>query len=91
VREGRWKFIPPGNGDVRDGLDAIKQTDQDVRPPGLLFDLSADPGERNDLAPREPARVAAMAKALDQLRAAPARRVLTSVLTTASGSPRTAR
>ena len=87
LREGRWKFIPPGNGDVRDGLDAIRQTHQEVRPPGLLFDLSADPAERNDLAAREPARVAAMAKALDQLRAAPARQVLTSV----SGSPRTAR
>lgn len=49
-----------------------------MRPPGLLFDLSADPDERNDLAAREPARVAAMAKALDELRAAPARYVLTT-------------
>jgi hypothetical protein len=43
-----------------------------VVPAGLLFDLVADPAERNDLAAREPARAAAMAKTLDALRAAPA-------------------
>ena len=73
LREGRWKFIPPGHGEVKDGLDAIKQTRQEVGPSGLLFDLAADPSERNDLAAREPARVAAMARKLEQVRAAPGR------------------
>ena len=71
LREGRWKFIPPGHGEVKDGLDAIEQTRQEVGPSGLLFDLAADPSERNDLAAREPARVAAMARKLEQVRAAP--------------------
>jgi hypothetical protein len=72
LREGRWKFIPPGHGEVKDGLDAIHQTRQEIGPSGLLFDLAADPAERNDLAAREPARVAAMAKKLEQVRTAPA-------------------
>ena len=73
LREGPWKFIPPGHRDVRDGLDAIKQTRQQVNPPGLLFNLAADPAEREDLAARELERVAAMAQKLDQLRSAPAK------------------
>jgi arylsulfatase A-like enzyme len=73
LREGRWKFIPPGHGDVKDGLDATQQARQEVGPTGLLFDLAADPAERNDLAAREPGRVASMAKRLEQLRATPAR------------------
>ena len=72
LREGRWKFIPPGHGEVKDGLDAIHQTREDVGPAGLLFDLAADPAERNDRAAREPARVAAMAKRLERVRTAPA-------------------
>jgi arylsulfatase A-like enzyme len=71
LREGRWKFIPPGHGEVKDGLDAMHQTRQGVGPSGLLFDLGADPAERIDLAAREPARVAAMAKKLEQVRTAP--------------------
>jgi arylsulfatase A-like enzyme len=72
LREGRWKLIPPGHGEIKDGLDAIHQTREKAGPSGLLFDLAADPAERNDLAAREPARVAAMAKRLEQVRAAPA-------------------
>lgn len=72
LREGRWKLIPPGHGEIKDGLDAIRQTREEAGPRGLLFDLAADPAERNDLAAREPARVAAMAKRLEQVRTAPA-------------------
>ena len=72
LREGRWKLIPPGHGEIKDGLDAIHQTREEAGSTGLLFDLAADPAERNDLAAREPARVAAMAKRLEQVRTAPA-------------------
>ena len=72
LREGRWKLIPPGHGEIKDGLNAIHQTREEAGPRGLLFDLAADPAERNDLAAREPARAAALAKRLEQLRAAPA-------------------
>ena len=72
LREGRWKLIPPGHGEIKDGLDAIRQTREEAGPTGLLFDLSADPAERNDLAAREPERVAALAKRLEQVRQAPA-------------------
>jgi arylsulfatase A-like enzyme len=73
LREGRWKFIPPGHGEVKDGLDAIHQVREEAGPTGLLFDLAADPAERIDLAAREPARVAALAKRLGQVRTAPGR------------------
>jgi hypothetical protein len=60
LRDGRWKLIPPGHGEVKDGLDAIKQTRLEVGPAGLLFDLAADPGETT----RRPGarHVAAMAR-----------------------------
>jgi arylsulfatase A-like enzyme len=74
LREGPWKFIPPGNRDVRDGLDAIKPIRQQVEPPGLLFNLADDPAERNDLAAREPGRVADMARRLAQVQTAPTAR-----------------
>jgi hypothetical protein len=68
----RGRRKPGSPREVKDGLDAIQQTRQEVGPSGLLFDLAADPAERNDLAAREPARVAAMAKKLEQVRTAPA-------------------
>jgi arylsulfatase A-like enzyme len=73
LREGRFKFIPPGASEVKDGLDAIHQTRETVGPTGLLFDLEADPAERKDLSAREPERAAAMAKRLARLRESPPR------------------
>jgi len=67
LREGSWKFIPPGNSDVRDGLDAMYPVRTQVSPPGLLFNLAHDPAEARDLAADEPARVEAMARRLDEL------------------------
>jgi arylsulfatase A-like enzyme len=72
LREGRWKLIPPGANEVKDGLDAIHQARETVGPNGLLFDLETDPAERRDLSAREPERAAAMAKRLERLRAGPA-------------------
>jgi arylsulfatase A-like enzyme len=73
LREGRWKLIPPGASEVKDGLDAIHQTRETVGPNGLLFDLEVDPAERRDLSAREPERAAGMAKRLERIRAAPPR------------------
>lgn len=67
LREGSWKFIPPGNRDVRDGLDAMYPVRTQVHPPGLLYNLAKDPAETRDLAADEPARVEAMARRLDEL------------------------
>jgi arylsulfatase A-like enzyme len=49
-REGAWKFIPPGA--VTDLLGPRVQLQ--VPEPGWLFDLSKDPGEREDVAAQFP-------------------------------------
>jgi len=46
LRQGNWKFIPPGP--VQDQLGPWKQVT--VTAPGALFDLLADPGETNNVA-----------------------------------------
>ncbi len=65
LRQGQWKFVPPGN--VRDGLGPWQ--DVKVAAPGLLFNLQADPGEKHDLAAQEPAKLRELATRLEQIRA----------------------
>jgi arylsulfatase A-like enzyme len=59
VREGRWKLVL--HGQLVEGAPP----EDDV----FLADLEADPGERRNLAPSEPERVAALRAAAERWRA----------------------
>jgi arylsulfatase A-like enzyme len=64
IREGNWKFIPPGR--VNDGLGPWTQVT--VLEPGFLFDLAADPGETRDLAAAHPDKLKALRERLARTR-----------------------
>lgn len=64
LRQGHWKYLPPGR--IRDGLGPW--TEAQIPTPGFLFDLSKDPGETTDVAPANPDRVKAMAAQLAKMR-----------------------
>ncbi len=53
IRQGNWKYIPPGR--VSDRLGPWTQVT--VPEPGFLFDLVTDPGETRDLAADYPQKV----------------------------------
>ena len=60
VRLGAWKYIPgPGSGGWGKGGDQSQ--------PVQLYDLATDVGESNNLAARQPERVAELAELLEQL------------------------
>jgi arylsulfatase A-like enzyme len=64
VREGDWKFIPPGRT-----LDRLGPWTQVTAPePGFPFNLAEDPGETNDLAARHPDKVQELEKLLGRIR-----------------------
>jgi arylsulfatase A-like enzyme len=63
LRDGHWKFIPPGT--VSDQLGPWKQVT--VAAPGALFDLSTDPGETHDIAAAHPEIVRALGAKLTQI------------------------
>lgn len=65
LRQGRWKFIPANKGVAR-----FQQTNTETgnAPQPQLYDLAADPGERNNLAAAHPERVREMAAALQKIR-----------------------
>ena len=65
LRSGNWKYIPPGN--MRDGLGPWKKST--IAEPGLLFDLSSDPGETKDLAAANPDKLQELAAALKKISA----------------------
>ena len=67
LRQGRWKYIEPNNKQ-KISRDTNTELGNDSSP--QLYDLAADPGELHNLALRYPARVTAMAAALDRLRKA---------------------
>ena len=64
VRQGHWKFIPPGR--VSDKLGPWTQIT--VPDPGFLFDLATDPGETTDVAATHPEKVRELRDLLAKLR-----------------------
>jgi arylsulfatase A-like enzyme len=62
LRDGEWKFIPPGR--TMDHLGPF--TWVRIPKPGFLFNLTDDAGETNNLAAEQPDRVSAMASQLAQ-------------------------
>jgi arylsulfatase A-like enzyme len=67
LREGPWKYIPPGQG-AR--VLANTNVESGIAPMGRLYRLDLDLGETKDLAAEHPERVKAMAEKLDALRKA---------------------
>ena len=65
VRKGNWKYIPPGN--VRERLGHKRWNNTTVSEPGLLFHLSEDPEELNDLAALYPNRVEEMRRIIKKI------------------------
>jgi arylsulfatase A-like enzyme len=67
LRVGRWKFIEPSN---RAKFNAETRTELGHDTIPQLYDLEVDPGERENLATREPARAKQMADRLAEIRQA---------------------
>jgi arylsulfatase A-like enzyme len=63
--EDNWKLIAPGNG-PKMNLNTNTELGNDPAP--QLYDLAADIGEKNNLAPQNPARVQAMMEHLARIR-----------------------
>ncbi len=66
LREGDWKYIPPGRG-TRDGLGPWSRVR--IAEPGMLFNLRQDPGETRDVAGEHPEKVKAMRARLEAIKA----------------------
>jgi arylsulfatase A-like enzyme len=67
LRVGNWKYIEPGRG-ARMNVNTNTELGND--PAGQLYDLSRDPGERENLAARQPDKEKEMAARLEQIRQA---------------------
>ncbi len=67
LREGTWKFIPAGTGPA---IMKNTATETGEAPVVQLYDLAGDLGETNNVAPRHPDRVKAMAARLQSIRVA---------------------
>jgi len=65
VRKGNWKYLSPGNVRERSSTDQWIKTQ--VNAPGLLFHLSEDPGETQNLAYRYPEKVKELQQILLQV------------------------
>lgn len=65
IRLGDWKFIPAGKGAKK---AAATNTELGNDPEGQLFDLSKDPGEKNNVAKENPEKVKELAARLAALR-----------------------
>jgi arylsulfatase A-like enzyme len=64
--EGDWKLIAPGDGPK---MNKLTNTELGNNPQPQLFNLKADPGEKNDVAAQNPERVREMTTRLDKIRA----------------------
>jgi len=65
LREGNWKYIEPGRG-ARMSVQTNTELGNDPAP--QLYDLSRDLSEKENLAAREPDRVANMSALLNQIK-----------------------
>ena len=55
VRQGNWKYIPPGSITQRGGIGEWIETQVDA--PGWLFNLANDPAEQKNVAALHPEKV----------------------------------
>lgn len=67
IREGDWKFIPPG-GKTRENLGPWEDTA--IPDTGFLFNLAEDAGETTNLASKHPDRAAHLQTLIDKIRSA---------------------
>lgn len=67
LRQGDWKYLEPSQGAAR---SSYTNTELGANPGGLLFDLSRDPGETNNLARSETRTLREMAIRLEEIRLA---------------------
>jgi arylsulfatase A-like enzyme len=65
IRQGRWKFIEAGAGPR---LDRNTDTELGNDPAPQLYDLAADPGERQNVAAAQPEKVRELSALLDTIR-----------------------
>ncbi len=65
VRQGTWKYVPPGP--TRDGLGPWRQVR--VPQPGMLFNLADDRGEGHNLASEHPERFEELRTLAERIRA----------------------
>lgn len=65
VRQGNWKYIPPGSITERDGIGQWTKTEVDE--PGLLFHLTEDPGESRNVAALYPDKVEELRQIIRQV------------------------
>lgn len=68
LREGNWKFIPAGKGQTTNKNTA---TETGVAPQGRLYDLSQDPGEKINLAAKNPEVMKRLSKRLESIKKTP--------------------
>ncbi len=64
VRQGDWKFIPPGR--TREQLGPWQMVR--IPEPGFLFNLATDPGETNNLADSQPEKLKELSTLLKKVR-----------------------
>ncbi len=67
LRQGRWKYIEPGRGAK---VNVNTNTEMGNDPAGQLYDLSRDPGERENLVTRKTDKFRELGALLEQLRQA---------------------
>jgi arylsulfatase A len=65
ITQGEWKYIEPGKGPANSGLTNIETGNN---PLPQLYNLKADPGERNNLATQYPDQVNQLARLLLEIR-----------------------